>query len=47
MLRCRPYHRPKLEDHRWYNLKALLNWADNLGRWQGRLLGPNFGLLDI
>jgi hypothetical protein len=28
-------HRPKLGDHRWYSLKALLDWADNLGRWEG------------
>ena len=31
----KPSHRPKLNDHRWYNLKALLDWADNLGRWGG------------
>ena len=31
----KPFHRPKLEDHRWYSLKALLDWADNLGRWGG------------
>ena len=27
------YHWPKLGDHHWYSLKALLEWADNLGRW--------------
>ena len=31
----KPPHRPKLGDHRWYSLKALLDWADNLGRWEG------------
>jgi len=25
-------HRPKLGDRRWYSLKALLEWANNLGR---------------
>ena len=35
----KPSHRPKLGDHRWYSPKALLDWADNLGRWEG--LGHN------
>ena len=26
-------HRPKLGKYRWYCLKALLEWADDLGRW--------------
>ena len=26
-------HRPKLGKYRWYFLKALLEWADDLGRW--------------
>ena len=31
----KPSHRPKLGDHRWYSLKALLEWPNNLGRWVG------------
>ncbi|PKY56603.1 hypothetical protein RhiirA4_428367 [Rhizophagus irregularis] len=29
---CTIGHRPELGEHRWYSLKALLDWADNLGR---------------
>ncbi|CAB5379541.1 unnamed protein product [Rhizophagus irregularis] len=30
---CTIGHRPELGEHRWYSLKALLVWADDLSRW--------------